>query len=251
MDQAIGRHCAELDRCNQRGGRMLSTFDLLKADTLDLDLAAYLMARISQGASLMVGANPGGAGKTTVMCALLNFLPSNVTLAAATEQTVARLAQLPAAHRTCLICHEIGAGPYFAYLWGDALRRYCALSDTGCLLATNLHADTLEEARSQVCVENGVPEPHFNAFNLLVFLRLSGGWAATRRHVETVYASDGRSAHQLVYRYGSGFQTGDTLLDEAHYRLCKGFLEQHAAGSVKTIEQTRRLVVDFLTDGQG
>ena len=75
MDNAITRHCEELDRCNQRGQRMLSIFDLLAAKTLDLDLAAYLMARISLGASFMVGSVPGGAGKTTVMCALLNFIP--------------------------------------------------------------------------------------------------------------------------------------------------------------------------------
>lgn len=248
MDQAIARHCAELDRCNQRGGRMLSIFDLLKTDTLDLDLAAYLMARISRGASVMVGANPGGAGKTTVMCALLNLLPANTTLAAATDEAMVRVSQSPAPECMCLICHEIGPGPYFAYLWGDALRRYCALSDIGCLLATNLHADTFEEARAQVCVENGVPEAHFNAFNILVFLRLSGGWAATRRYVETVYESDGRSAHQLAYQHGHGLQAADTLQDDAHYRACRGFLKQHADGATRTIEQTRRLVVNFLAE---
>ena len=73
MDDAIRRHCMELERCNQRGGRMLSVFDLLAAGTLDVDLTAYFLARISRGASFLVGANPGGAGKTTVMCALLNF----------------------------------------------------------------------------------------------------------------------------------------------------------------------------------
>jgi hypothetical protein len=53
MQNAIHQHCAELERCNQRGGRMLSVFDLLKAGTLDLDLAAYFLARISRGASFM------------------------------------------------------------------------------------------------------------------------------------------------------------------------------------------------------
>ena len=39
---SIQEHCGELNRCNQRGGRMLSVFDLLEANTLDLDLAAWL-----------------------------------------------------------------------------------------------------------------------------------------------------------------------------------------------------------------
>jgi len=44
MNDEISKHCDELNRCNQRGGRMLSVFDLLAVKTLDLDLAAYLMA---------------------------------------------------------------------------------------------------------------------------------------------------------------------------------------------------------------
>ena len=54
---------------------MLSLVDLIKAGTVDLRLAAYLAAAMHSGASLLVGARPGAAGKTTVMCALLNFLP--------------------------------------------------------------------------------------------------------------------------------------------------------------------------------
>ena len=122
MNEEIARHCEELNRCNQRGGRMLSIFDLLEAETLDLDLAAYLMARISRGASFMVGAVPGGAGKTTVMCALLNFVPADVQLAAATPEAVQRAANREMSRRTCFVCHEIGSGSYYAYLWSDALR---------------------------------------------------------------------------------------------------------------------------------
>jgi len=73
--QLLENNVAEINRCNQRGGRMLSFVDLLEANTLSREMAAYFLALISQGNSFMVGANPGGAGKTTVMCALLNFLP--------------------------------------------------------------------------------------------------------------------------------------------------------------------------------
>ena len=48
---------------NQRGGRMLSVFELLAARTLDLDLAAYFLARSSRGASFMVGARPEGRAR--------------------------------------------------------------------------------------------------------------------------------------------------------------------------------------------
>ena len=48
---------------------MLSVFDLLEAGAVDLDLAAFLMARISHGASFMVE-HLTGQDK-------LDFLPSN------------------------------------------------------------------------------------------------------------------------------------------------------------------------------
>ena len=78
----------------------------------------------------MVGALPGGAGKTTVMGALLNFVPLGVHLVPAdSEQTIAQA--LREGTRHCYICHEIGAGSYYAYLWGDPLRRYFDLPDAG------------------------------------------------------------------------------------------------------------------------
>jgi Flp pilus assembly CpaF family ATPase len=65
MNEETLRHCVEIDRCNQRGGRMLSIVDLIDAGTMSPELAAYSLAAIGGGASFMVGALPGGAGKTT------------------------------------------------------------------------------------------------------------------------------------------------------------------------------------------
>jgi hypothetical protein len=54
---------------------MLSVVDLLEAGTLSLAQAAWLAARVAEGSSWLVGARPGGAGKTTVMAALLAMVP--------------------------------------------------------------------------------------------------------------------------------------------------------------------------------
>jgi hypothetical protein len=246
-DSSIAKHCEELNRCNQRGGRMLSVFDLLAAKTLDLDLAAYLMARISTGASFMVGSVPGGTGKTTVMCALLNFVPPDVPLIAATPQVVQKAAKAPP--RACYICHEIGSGRYFAYLWGDALQTYCRLSEYGHILATNLHADDPEQARDQICGANRVPLEHFNRFELLVFLRSDGGYVKTDRWIEAVYSSDGSSGHTLIFRASDGKTIGPStkhyLADPQYVSACRDFLETISPG-VRTIEQTRRHVIEFL-----
>jgi hypothetical protein len=249
MHDAIAKHCNELNRCNQRGGRMLSVFDLLAAETLDLDLASYLMARISKGASFMVGSVPGGAGKTTVMCALLNFVPADVPLVAATPQAVHEAANNNSLPKACYVCHEIGSGYYFAYLWADELRAYCQLSEHGHILATNLHADNPQQAREQICETNGVPDEHFNKFDLLIFLRIEDSYFKAHRWIEEVYSGDGASGHKLIF-HANDKRTLDEnakhyLAEPEHVASCRDFLAK-ISPKVRTIEDTRRRVVEFL-----
>jgi len=252
MTDPIQRHCRELDRCNQRGGRMLSVFDLLAAGTLDLDLGAYLMARISRGASFIVGAVPGGAGKTTVMCALLNFVPAEVELVAVTPEVVSQASEAGTGSPYCYICHEIGAGSYFAYLWDEDLRRYCRLAAAGHMLATNLHADDPKQARDQVCRQNGVSEADFRRFNLLMFLRVEGDYWNARRQIVTVYESAGAGRHRLVYdvrsRTAPEVSGGGQAADLGYLQDCRKFLSRNLDAGTRTIEQSRYEVVKFLAE---
>ena len=228
---------------------MLSIFDLLAAKTLDLDLAAYLMARISKGSSFMVGSVPGGAGKTTVMCALLNFVPVDVPLIPATAEAVYKAARTKTSPRGCYVCHEIGSGSYFAYLWAESLREYCGLFEQGHMLATNLHADDLEQARDQVCGANNVQIEYFNRFELLIFLRIDDDYFKAHRWIEEVYSSGGSSEHALIFHASDNKtiqkDTKHYLADPKYVSACRDFLEK-TAPNVRTIEQTRQHVVEFL-----
>ena len=69
-----------IERSNQRSDRMLSIIDLLKAKTLNLNQSAWLINKIKEGSSFLVGAKPGSAGKTTVAGALLAMLPQNAII---------------------------------------------------------------------------------------------------------------------------------------------------------------------------
>jgi len=199
MRDAVERHCLEIDRTNQRGGRMLSIADLMQAGTLSRELAAYSLAAIGRGASFMVGALPGGAGKTTVMGALLNLVPRDVELAPADGMAAIERGLRSPAPRRCYICHEIGDGSYYAYLWGEELRAYFELPGAGHMLATNLHADTFEQARDQVCRTNGVPEAGFRRMNLLYLLTVGRSGHGLRRRIAEVWESDGSADHARIF----------------------------------------------------
>ncbi len=176
-DEELRQHLREIDACKQRGGRMLSIVDLVRARTVELPLAAYLLKEISFGRSFVVGANPGGAGKTTVMCALLNFVPPGARLVPADSRERIR-ETIPG---EWLVCHEIGRGPYYAYLWGEAVSELFRAPRRGVPLATNLHADALDEARAALVGSCGVEEEDFER-PLYLFLSLVG----RKRRVEHV-----------------------------------------------------------------
>jgi hypothetical protein len=226
----IRRHCREIDRCNQRGGRMLSIVDLIDAGTISRDLAAYVLAAIGDGASFMVGANPGGAGKTTVMGALLNFVPDDVELVPADGMAAIQSASAVPGRR-CYICHEIGSGPYYAYLWGEELRAYFELAGAGHMLATNLHADTYDQAYHQVVVQNGVSDEAFWRMNLLFFLHLRG----RERTIASVWESDGQSPHREILTAGAVIPSADSADP----------INKLIESDARTIEEVRSRILDL------
>ena len=211
--ESLGHH--------SHGDSPLSLVDQIETGTLDLELAAWLVSHVARGASFIVGAEPGRAGKSTTMGSLLSFVPADLTFVEALPGEVAALDGDP----TCVICHELSNHPPPAYLWDQDLRDYFSLADHSHLLVANLHADDLEATRGQICGENGVPEAQFHAVDLYIFLRVEGEDPETRRTVESVHFSDGSGPHQTVFTRQTGLSPGaprDTALEGR----CRDFLEQ-------------------------
>jgi len=244
IDDDVRRHCREIDACNQRGGRMLSIVDLIAPGTIGPELAAYSLAAIGRGASFLVGALPGGAGKTTVMGALLNFVPADVELRPA-DGTAAIQHGLGAREpRCCYICHEIGGGPYYAYLWGAELRAYFELPAAGHMLATNLHADTYDQAREQICGDNGVPEEALRRMSLMYFLAIGRRGVAARRRIVAVWESDGREPHRPVFGAdGAGGVGPSALVSAAELAEARRAIDGLRTGGERTIEDVRAAIV--------
>jgi len=199
---------------------------------------------------VLVGANPGGAGKTTVMAALLNFLPDETAIlpvtagaAAATGSALQRAARDTAYGSTCYLAHEIGAGPYYAYVWGAAARAFFALAGRGHIVASNLHADTLAQTRAQLCDENGVDPADLQEVTLKLYLRLDRGtgWRPDRR-VSHVYESDGER-DTLIWTHtaerdrsgAAGFwrELESAVVSPEDERICRDFLASLPAAGIR------------------
>jgi len=158
-----------IENSNQRGGRMFSVVDLIEAGTLSTAQTAWLAEHILNGSSWLVGASPGGAGKTTIMSALLGLVPPprNIRL------TCPGTGWEDSGAGDCVVAYEIGAGPYHAYIWGEALRTFTRLAARGVRCVSNLHADTLREARHQVVTQNGADVDDFAHLDLFLPIHLS------------------------------------------------------------------------------
>lgn len=253
-DESLFRHLDEIERCNQRGDRMLTLPDLLNAGTLDLPLAGYLFAAVSAGQSFLVGCVPGGGGKTTVMGALLNVTPEGVRLRAADSMAAISQGQQNPAPRTCYICHEIGAGGYYAYLWGAEARSFFALARTGHIVATNLHADTLSQARAQLCDENGVDERDFESVGLKLFLHVGSRWGERSRRVAAVHESLPGAGHRTLFKWDSRNdrfvrEAPSQVVSETREARCRELLfELSQRRGPCTLETMRRAILPAIAD---
>jgi len=233
----------EIDRLNQRGGRMLSLVDLLEAGTVGLDMAAHIAGIAARGGSFLTAAGPGGVGKTTLMGAVLAFLPPGTAIVPVdSSRTLDRLPP-PSVHEPrCLVVHEIGNGSYDGYLWGSAVGRYAeAARPAGRCLASNLHAETYQEATRQLRGLDVTAEA-LAAIDCLAFMAVAGG----KRRVTTVWIADGAGSHRCAWRWDAGTDTFEPTADPANTRAdeaviaLRRFLAAAQASGVHRMDALRR-----------
>lgn len=173
---------------------MLSVVDLLEAGTLTAHQAAWLLARILRGSSWLVGARPGGAGKTTVMSALLAMVPRDVNV----RLTNPGSGWNECRSGDCVVAYELSPGFYDAYIWGQDVVRMTELGTRRRRIVSNLHADTLEQARAQIVGECGATEAGFQAFQIFLPLSLKGSRFPAAPTVQQIDYVKGGSWRRLV-----------------------------------------------------
>jgi len=253
-DNQLERHnLAQIEALNQRGGRMLSVVDLLHAGTMDLELTAFLCALVARGASFLSGAVPGGAGKTTVMAALLAFLPPEVEIVTVEDEGVIANAPPSGDGRRCYLAHEIGAGHFYGYIWGQAARDYLGLAHRGHLIATGLHADTLPQLRGMLrSPPINADEQSLATLDFTLFVATERRGSSVRRRVSAVHAGAAADAPVLFTwdRAADRFQPHQDLdqYAPAETRQTLGALLQDLVRrEVRRMEEVRAAYLDLLS----
>jgi hypothetical protein len=196
----------QIEQLNQRGGRTLSIVDLIEAGTIGVEMSACAMRAMERGASLLTGARPGGAGKTTLMAALLSFLPPGVPIVTVDRsRAIADALARPAREPACYLAHEIGSGHWYGYIWGRDVARFLALVEQQRRIASCLHADTLDELTEIVCSPPlGATRESLGRVGLILFMHVDRQAGSYRRRVATFWEADSTGNHQLLFQWQPG-----------------------------------------------
>ena len=119
--------------------------DLVRNNTLDLTLASLLWLIVERKASIVAAAGPQLAGKTTLITAALDFMPTEYrqVLTRGRDEDFSFLDQTDPSVTYALVPELSDHTP--AYLWGDSVRTLFDALDRGYSMMATIHADTPQQ----------------------------------------------------------------------------------------------------------
>jgi hypothetical protein len=152
---------------------------LIERGSLDLQLAAFLSLAIEARASMIVVSEPHEAGKTTLLTALLDFLPEETqpVYLRGWYERFSFLDTLPP-EAGYILCNEISSH-LPTYLWGRGVRRVFDAATAGYPLATTMHAASAAGAFDQLAAYPlEVPVDQLAAIDLVITIGV--GYASNK-----------------------------------------------------------------------
>src|SRR5690348_9614983 len=123
----------------------LSLVDLVVNETIPAGPAGLLWWALERGASLLTAGGPSGAGKSTLANACLPFLPAEARAYVVAGRDDPLLVAADGGP-TYLLISELSQHGRPHYLSGPAARRAFALVRAGLRVVGTLHADSVDEA---------------------------------------------------------------------------------------------------------
>ena len=189
----------------------LSIVQIMQAGTLPPRMAAAFWLGIEHGASFVFAAEPPGAGKTTILTALLAF---------AREETLVYFTRgwgetfdLPPIsddHATYIMINEM-SDHLPVYSWGPYVVKSFELLAEGYSLATTLHAETVEEVIEQLVEDNDAAPEHVAHLEFVVPMVVETRNGETLRRVRDVGLLSNGSSGINIQRLASWDAKADTF----------------------------------------
>jgi hypothetical protein len=136
----------------------LSITQILKADTMPVRVAAILSLAMERGASMVLAADPPGAGKTTILTSLLAFAKpdASVYFTRGWGETFRLPPHAPGDPPIWMLINEI-SDHLPVYSWGPYVQKAFELMADGYSLASTMHAETVEGVIEQLTDDCDVP----------------------------------------------------------------------------------------------
>jgi hypothetical protein len=153
----------------------------------------------------------------------------------------------------CYLCHEIGAGRWYGYLWGPTVGRFLRLQEAEGRIAGCLHADDPVQMREILLSPTlGVTREAFAGVGVLLFMAFDRSAFRGARIVDSLWAADGEGDHHLVYKHGEPLRATEGLGDGSPPSLatCQAFMARLVEGSASLFEDVRQQTVGFYAEGR-
>lgn len=161
--------------------------ELIRDGVLDAPLAGLLWSALARRATVVVASGPQSTGKTTVLTALLDFIPQPITrLFLRGWHENFEFAGRYRPERSYLLVNEI-SDHLPNYLWGPKVVDLFDLLDEGWRMATTLHADTLGQIVQQLTSRDvGITTAQVAAIDLVLFVKMGIHSGKVMRRVTSV-----------------------------------------------------------------
>lgn len=182
-----------------RGDGRLTLLDLVRNGTLDLRTAALLWLLVEAKSSIIVAAAPQLAGKTTLLTALIDFMPPwyERVYTRGREEDFSFLRETEPSSSYILVPELSDHTP--AYLWGDKVRVVFDALARGYSVGATMHADTPDDVIDMLGgAPVHLPVGLLHHVGVVVNLRISYGARDMLRRVDRItLVAPGPALHML------------------------------------------------------
>lgn len=230
----------------------LSITQILRAGTMPPRIAAILSLAMERGAPMILAAEPPGAGKTTVLTALLAFAPpeSSVYFTRGWGETFALPPRAPGDAPTYLLVNEI-SDHLPVYSWGSYVQREFELAAEGYSLMSTMHSETVDGVIEQLTEECDVPVSNIGHVALIVpmYVGASGGRRVRRvSEVAVLEPLGGSYDRHSIARWDAEADTYDMLTTPAEMNALARRLGMEDEDLIQALAKREQLIETLLRE---